>query len=152
MGHVHLWRRSCYLGGLQNFLPPIPSKSSKIQTLTLFCLPLYSHFSTPSLVFILFQLPQFLLLLFCFVFGCSSNKMTLLLSRAFVFFICSTEMFGCIPSELNLLLKCLIRDHSRVKVLPSMNNTSLLSRFLFPSKHINTLSATCSLCVFPEEM
>ena len=160
MGHVQLWRVSW---GSSKFPASIPSQSSKIQILTLFCLPLYSHFSTPSLIFILFQLPQFLfLLLFCFVFGCSSNKMTLLLSKAFVFFTCSTGNIWLYTLRAKSTQMSRQRDHSRVKVLPSISNTSLLSRFLFPSKHINTLSATylhvlcvcvrVCVCVFPEEI
>ena len=147
------------------FLPPTPSQSSKIQILTLFCLPLHSHFSSPSLVLILFLLPQFLLLLlFCFVFGCSSNKTNLLLLRAFVFFICSTRNIWLYFKAKSSTQMSHQRDHSRVKVLPSISSTSLLSRFLFPSKHINTLGATylhvvyvcvcvcVCVCVFPEEM
>ena len=92
------------------FLPPAPSQSSKIQILTLFCLPLHSHFSSPTLVLILFLLPQLLLLLlFCFVFGCSSNKTNLLLLRPLYFSFALPETFDCI-SKLNLLLKSLVKE------------------------------------------
>ena len=146
------------------FLPPTPSQSSNIQILTLFCLPLHSHFSSPSLVLLLFLLPQLLLsLLFCFVFGCSLNKTNLLLLRAFVFFICSTRNIWLYTLKAKSSTQMSHqRDHSRVKVFPGISSTSVFSRCPLPSKHINILSAThlrdvcvcvcVCVCVFPEGM
>ena len=136
------------------FLPPTPSQSSKIQILTLFCLPLHSHFSSPSLVLILFLLPQFLLLLlFCFVFGCSSNKTNLLLLRAFVFFICSTRNIWLYFKAKSSTQMSHQRDHSRVKVLPSISSTSLIQVSIsfkthqHPQCHIFTCCICMCVCV-----